>query len=65
MIYSKISHGYVVQSYDSETGDCIEQSFVADGRVERLDDDGEPIPPEHIAELENTEKECSLDMVQP
>ncbi len=65
MIYSKISYGYVAQSYDSETGDCIEQTFVADGRVERLDANGELIPPEQIAELENTEKECSMDMVQP
>jgi hypothetical protein len=65
MIYSKISYGYVAQSYDSETGDCIEQSFAADGRVERQDTNGEPIPAEQIAELENTEKECSMDMVQP
>ena len=48
MIYSKISHGYVAQSYDSETGDCVEQTFVADGRVERLDVNGEPIPEDQI-----------------
>ncbi len=65
MIYSKISYGYVVQSYDSETGDCIEQSFVADGRVERQDETGEPIAAELVGELENTEKECAFDMVQP
>lgn len=65
MIYSKISYGYVVQTYDSETGDCVEQTFVADGRVERQDEDNEPIPDEQVGELENTEKECAFDMVQP
>ncbi len=65
MIYSKITYGYVAQSYDSETGDCVEQTFIADGRVERLDSEGEPIPEDQIEELEHTEKECPLDMVQP
>ena len=65
MIYSKITYGYVAQRYDSEPGDCVEQSFVSDGRVERQDANGEPIPEDQIEELENTEKECSLDMVQP
>jgi hypothetical protein len=65
LIYSKISYGYVVQSYDSETGDCVEQLFVPDERVERQDPEGEPIPDDEVEELANTEKECSFDMVQP
>jgi len=65
MIYSKITYGYVIQTYDSETGDCTDQQFVADERVERQDQEGEPIPDDQIEELANTEKECSFDMVQP
>jgi hypothetical protein len=65
MIYSKFTYGYVVQTYDSETGDCIEQQFVHDQRVERQDQEGQPIPDDQIEELANTEKECSFDMVQP
>ena len=65
MIYSKYTYGYVIQNFDSETGDCVEQSFVPDGRVERLDQDGEPFGEDAATELANTEKECSPDMVQP
>lgn len=65
MIYSKISYGYVLQSYDSETGDCVEQQFVGDGRIERLDVEGQAIPETDIEELEKMEKECELDMLQP
>ena len=65
MIYSKVSYGYVLQSIDSETGDCVSMEFVPDGRVERQNDSGESIPPDDAVELENIEKECALDMVQP
>jgi hypothetical protein len=65
MIYSKISYGCVIQSYDSETGDCVAQSFVPDGHVARQREDGEPIPEDQVQELANTEKECPVDMVQP
>lgn len=65
MIYTKITYGYVVQNYDSETGDCVEQQFVPDGRVERQDESGQPIADTDIGELENIEKACDLDMVQP
>lgn len=65
MIYNKISYGYVIQSFDSETGDCVEQQFVPDGRIERQNAEGEPIPDTDLEELEKMEKECDLDMVQP
>ncbi len=65
MIYNKLNYGYVVQSIDSETGDCISLQFVADGRVERQNDGGEAISEEDTVELSNVEKDCSLDMVQP
>ena len=28
MIYLKITHGWVAQHYDSETGDCVQQEFI-------------------------------------
>ena len=66
MIYSKITHGWVAQQYDSETGDCISQQFIAEeGMVEREDESGNPIPQEQVPELEHIEKECAFDMVQP
>ncbi len=66
MIYTKMTRGWVAQQYDSETGDCIRQEFIAeDGAPQRVYENGEPIPDEDLAELENTEKECPFDMVQP
>jgi hypothetical protein len=65
MIYTKLTYGYVAQSIDSETGDCVSMSFVPDGRIERQTESGETFDGDGATELENTEKECSLDMVQP
>ena len=67
MIYTKLIHGWVAQRIDSETGDCIEQQFMADAEeeVQRQDEEGQPIEGEQAQELANTEKECATDMVQP
>ena len=65
MIYNKFTYGCVVQSIDSQTGDCVSQTFVPDGRVERQDEGGQPINGDDGLELENLEKECPLDMLQP
>lgn len=66
MIYTKITHGWVAQQYDSETGDCVRQEFIPEeGAVEREDEEGNPIAPEQVEELEHVEKECPFDMVQP
>lgn len=65
MIYMKMTRGWVAQRYDSETGDCIQQEFVPEEEVQRLFETGEAIPAEDVGELENTEKECPFDMVQP
>lgn len=67
MTYSKITWGYVAQQYDSETGDCVQQEFVADATqpTQRQDESGSPIPDSDQVELENTEKACAMDMVQP
>lgn len=67
MIYLKMVRGFVAQSFDSETGDCVRQEFFPDetSAAERQDEAGTPIPEIDQVELANTEKPCSLDMVQP
>ena len=66
MIYTKMTRGWVAQQYDSETGDCVRQEFVAEeGDVQRVDESGQPISDADVEELENTEKHCPFDMVQP
>lgn len=66
MIYAKITRGWVTQSYDSETGDCVRQEFTSEDTVaQRFDEAGQPIPDGDVEELENMEKPCPFDMVQP
>ena len=66
MIYTKMTRGWVAQQYDSETGDCVRQEFIAEeGDVQRVDESGQPISDADVEELENTEKHCPFDMVQP
>ena len=67
MLYSKITHGWVSQTYDSETGDCVQQTFIPDEQEQPLreDESGQPIDDAQSVELAATEKECPFDMVQP
>lgn len=66
MIYTKMTRGWVAQQYDSETGDCVRQEFIAeDGAAQRVSENGEAVPDAEVEELENTEKDCPMDMVQP
>jgi hypothetical protein len=66
MIYTKLIQGWVAQKYDSETGDCVSQSFIAaEAPPLRQDEDGNAIADDQQEELANTEKEMSFDMVQP
>ena len=67
MIYLKLTWGYVAQRYDSETGDCVQQEFIADTSQppQRQDESGNPVGEAEAVELENTEKEAAMDMVQP
>jgi len=40
---NKITIGFVIQKYDTETGLCVEQSFVAGDQVDYEDTDGTPV----------------------
>lgn len=43
MILNKTTTGFVVQKFDSETGRCLSQEFVASNQVEWEDQKGNPI----------------------
>jgi hypothetical protein len=43
MILRKITTGFVVQQFDSDTGRCLSQEFVASDQVEWQDQAGNPI----------------------
>jgi hypothetical protein len=66
MIYTKMTRGWVAQQYDSETGECVRQEFIPEeSEPQRVDESGDPIVDAEVEELENTEKYCDFDMVQP
>jgi hypothetical protein len=66
MIYTKMTRGWVAQQYDSETGECVRQEFISEeAAAQRVDESGQPISDGEVEELENTEKHCPFDMVQP
>jgi len=43
MIVKKITTGFVIQTYDSKTGRCIGQEFVAGDEVEYEDEHGQSV----------------------
>jgi hypothetical protein len=62
MLINKITHGYVVQTYNTETGKCESQTFIAGDECEFETEDGE-----HF-DIENSETELEYqpyNMVQP
>jgi hypothetical protein len=60
MKVNKITTGFVIQTYDTETGRCVEQSFVADDQVDYEDQNGDP-----VGWQEQPEAYQPFDMVQP
>ena len=60
MKINKITPGFVIQSYDTDTGRCIGQEFVAGDHVQYEDDIGLPVEWREAAEA------CQpFSMVQP
>lgn len=58
MIIQKITYGFVVQNYDTETEKFIDQSFVAD--------DGETWEDEDCEEIEDPpDAYLNFEMIQP
>lgn len=43
MLVNKITTGFVIQTYNTQTNKCIRQEFVAGDQVEWEDEDGTPI----------------------
>ncbi len=56
----KTTVGFVVQVYDTKTGRCIEQDFIAGDQVDYEDEHGEPIEWQ-----EQPEAYQPFDMIQP
>ena len=64
MIVTKITTGFVVQKFDSDTGRCISQEFVASDQVEWEDQKGDRIEDgQYGIDLEGLY--WPLDMKQP
>jgi hypothetical protein len=60
MKVNKITTGFVIQVYDTETGRCIEQSFVAGDQVNYEDEHGDPVDWREAPDAYQP-----FDMVQP
>lgn len=59
MLYNKIIVGFVSQQYDSETGECVFQEFIAGDDVSYENEEGDPVePPEN-------EVYFPMNMIQP
>ena len=56
-IVKKITVGFVIQEYDTETGKFVSQEFMAGDQVDWEDEDGNAIPKEDAY--------LSFEMVQP
>jgi hypothetical protein len=71
MIINKITTGFVIQQFDTETQKYIGQSFIASDDVQYENLDGEPLDYEGMAEdnfgpcAPNGEPYLPFDMVQP
>jgi hypothetical protein len=74
MIINKITTGFVVQKFDTETGLCIRQEFIAGDAVEYEDESGNPIDDDDDDDDDDEYSEAfdvtklvyqPFDMVQP
>ncbi len=61
MIIIKITHGSIVQEYDTETNRCVAQSFITDDQVEYED----PISGASLDSFDENGPYLPFDMVQP
>ena len=59
MLINKITEGYVVQVFDTEQNDFVEQRFVAGDQVSHEDDEGNNISSSLVTKYQ------PFDMVQP
>jgi len=64
MLVKKITLGYVVQVFNTDTGHFVSQNFVAGDTTEYEDEKGNPVNSEKL-NVEGTEAYLPFDMVQP
>lgn len=66
MIVSKITPGFVVQKFNTETGQYFKQEFIGGCEVEYENELGDPIlPPDEMMNEDGSEPYLPFDMVQP
>ena len=65
MIISKITPGYVVQKFNTETGQYFSQEFIAGSEVDYENELGDPVDSDVMVEADGTEPYLPFDMVQP
>ena len=66
MKLKKITHGFVVQTFDTEKGEWVSQEFVAGDDTEYETEIGNPLRADGAAELAGGEEPyLPFDMVQP
>lgn len=63
MIVSKITHGYVIQKFDTKTQKFISQEFVVGDDCTYEDAQGKPLGKVSMSKVENAY--LPYDMVQP
>lgn len=63
MKIKKITTGFVIQTFDTEKQEFIEQEFVAGDTVDVEDETGNPIEDQEITGID--EKYLPFEMVQP
>jgi hypothetical protein len=64
MKVNKITVGFVVQTFDGETGKFVSQEFVGGDDVTYENNFGEPVDPGDLP-YEGPEPQMPLEMVQP
>ena len=64
MLISKITNGFVIQTFDTDKKEFISQNFEAGDECEYEDVYGNPVEPE-LLEVDGQEKYLPYDMVQP
>jgi len=61
MIINKITYGFVVQTFDSQTGKCLEQEFIAGDQVDFEDRNGQQVDDDEITDGLH----CPFEMKKP
>jgi hypothetical protein len=65
MILKKITTGFVIQEFDTETKQFVSQEFVAGDECDYEDENGDAVDCQEFADDNGQEQYLPYDMVQP